>query len=253
MNQHLIAVLKQVTAYKEEYYYHGTSSKLGKKILKEGFDPNPKEKIWDQSKNHLETFSGTYLTTIVEVAGRAAGAAAGKLGGDMWIFEILLNVDKGYIDEDELPGITQYLNSDTEDQDEAIADAIDEWFELGYEDDDNLGLGEPDDDIIKKLTEPLREWAEAEILEDSKEIRKAKEKIIKALQGKVGKMNVDNIKVLEPISPYQIKSVVKIDFDADGNVDHEIIKGKPAGRYFISDIENFNKDEIMTQKELYFD
>lgn len=92
-----------------ENFYHGTSSVLAKKILKEGFVPDPKQKIWDSEKGSLESYYGTYLTKNLMTAISSAWKTKEKFGGDRVIFEVQVETRTGLFDEDELPHIEPYI------------------------------------------------------------------------------------------------------------------------------------------------
>lgn len=92
----------RVTAAKE-LFYHGTTTKLAKRILSEGFVPNPKVKTWDQEQNRLASYHGTYFAPEVPKASSSAQTAAIKFGGRPAVFEVQLETRAALMDEDDLP------------------------------------------------------------------------------------------------------------------------------------------------------
>jgi hypothetical protein len=248
----LLAALAKVV--NTEIYYHGTTSKFGLEILKQGFRSDIKNKVWDQSKKHLESYGkGTYFSNSVEVAGRAAAAAVGKYKGNMWIFQVNLMPEKGYLDEDELPPMGNMLDNkivnqhdDIDDAEEHIVkDAVDSWFAYFQ---DELG-GTITQTIKINLTPLLESWAYNEIYENFDEIKKNKIEIIKILKGQAHTLNVQNIK-MPKVAKSDILSVIQFDF-IKGKPKIKIMYGTPKS-FFLEDVERFNEEEIRTQEKLYF-
>ena len=105
----------------KELMWHGTSSKLARKILSSGFVPDPKKKVWSQDKGHLESYYGTYFTHNWMTAYSSAGTAYRKLGGNRVIFGVQIETRTTLPDEDNIPtadgalaraaGNVPYLNS----------------------------------------------------------------------------------------------------------------------------------------------
>jgi len=114
MQHHVIATLlragrrdlavayAQYVVAKRELFYHGTSSVFAKRILSEGFVPDPKKRIWDPETGAQESFTGTYFSAQPTVAGRYASGAVRKFGGFAVIFEVQLETRTGVFDEDEI-------------------------------------------------------------------------------------------------------------------------------------------------------
>lgn len=90
---------------KRGLFYHGTSSVFAKRILSEGFVPDPKRKIWDPETGSAESYTGTYFSAYPHTAGRYAGGATRKFGGFEVIFEVQLETKTGVFDEDEVAPI----------------------------------------------------------------------------------------------------------------------------------------------------
>ena len=218
----------------KETYYHGTCTKLSSKILKEGFVPNPKEKIWGDGR--LESFKGTYLTTNFMTAYSAAGNAYRKLGGNRVIFEVQIETRTGLMDEDLLPSIKYDLQrarnhlftpkvvkdllSDeykVETEKEYIKPATKSWVS-SFINKRKEGLKEVSKQFESKLEKAVEKYAWAtlkDIMEhgdnseigkkEVPELRKAKEEIMKILKGEMSKRDVShvmssNIRVEEPIT-----------------------------------------------------
>lgn len=102
-------VAYHVTAAKR-LYYHGTSTVFAKRILSEGFVPNPKRKVWDSGTGKFESYVGTYASRDFEIAADAARAAAKKFNGRPVVFELQVETRGAMIDEDELPDMVDALN-----------------------------------------------------------------------------------------------------------------------------------------------
>jgi len=236
----------------KEIYFHGTCSKLSPKILKEGFVPDPKEKIWGEGR--LESYKGTYLTTNFMTAYVAAGNAFRKLGGNRVIFEVQIETRTGLMDEDELPSIKYDLQrakghlftvkvvkellsdeykADTEK--EYIKPAAKSWVS-NFINKRKEGLKEVSKQFESNLEKAVEEYAWAtlkdiaeygEVSETGKkevpEMRKAKKDIMKILKGEMSKRDVSeimssNIRIEEPITfkgANQILSAIEI-IEKDG-------------------------------------
>ena len=91
------------------HYFHGTSTKFLREILKKGFVPDPKKKVWNAESGSLESYYGTYFTDNFMTAYRSAGDASRKLGGERVIFEVQLETRTGLADEDEVGNPYYYL------------------------------------------------------------------------------------------------------------------------------------------------
>ncbi len=90
-------------------YYHGTSTIFARRILSEGFVPNPKKKMWDPEQKRLASYTGTYYTQNIGTASIAAQNAAIKFGGRQCLFEVQLETRTALMDEDSLPGFIPFL------------------------------------------------------------------------------------------------------------------------------------------------
>lgn len=86
-----------------ETMWHGTSSVLAPRILTEGFVPDPKKKRWSEDEGYRASLFGTYFTNNWMTAKAAAGNAVDKFGGNPVIFEVVIELRSGLIDEDHLP------------------------------------------------------------------------------------------------------------------------------------------------------
>lgn len=98
----------QVTAAKQ-LYYHGTSTVFAKRILSEGFVPNPKRKVWDPERGRLASYQGTYFSRNFGTASSAAQNAAIKFNGRKCVFEVQLETRTALMDEDNLPSMMNAL------------------------------------------------------------------------------------------------------------------------------------------------
>jgi hypothetical protein len=104
-------LIEQLSLLEEKLiFYHGTTSNFLREILKKGFTPNPKKKIWNQESGGLESYLGTYFSRNWFTAYAAAGDATRKLGGSRIVFEVQLETRTGLADEDEIPKIQGPLN-----------------------------------------------------------------------------------------------------------------------------------------------
>jgi len=218
-------------------YFHGTCSKFSKKILKKGFIPNPKEKMW--ANGRLESFTGTYLTTNFMTAYSAAGNAMRKFGDNRVIFEVQVETKEGIMDEDELPGMFQFLQracghllpqgfvkrmfkkeeySEKEVNDDYVVPAAKLWLE-SFLKRRKKEKQEMSKELKEKLIQALGVYALATLKDiaehgdesetGSKEIaelRKAKEKVLSILKGELAKRDIfdtfgnNNIRIPDPIT-----------------------------------------------------
>lgn len=104
------AVAYHVTAAKE-LYYHGTSTVFAKRILSEGFVPNPKRKVWNPERGRLASYDGTYFSKNFGTASSSAQNAAIKFNGRKCVFEVQLETRTGLMDEDQLPSMMAALTN----------------------------------------------------------------------------------------------------------------------------------------------
>ena len=88
---------------RREIMWHGTSSVVAKRILTEGFVPEPKKKVWGEDTGYKASFYGTYLTSSWMLAKSAASTAADKLGGNPTVFEVQVELRNALVDEDHMP------------------------------------------------------------------------------------------------------------------------------------------------------
>lgn len=119
--------------------YHGTSSTRVRSILKQGFLPNPKKKVWSDSgaEPELASFEGTYFTDHLFYALDSARLASTRqhLGGFPCVFEAMLETRNTLPDEDTFPDFGRIVR-DVLSQDykqrfstEDVERAVDSWFE----------------------------------------------------------------------------------------------------------------------------
>lgn len=97
-----VVYAQHVILAKRGLFYHGTSTVLAKRILSEGFVPNPKKRIWDGETGIQQSYVGTYFTARLSTANRYADGAARKVGGDPIVFEVQIETRTGLFDEDEI-------------------------------------------------------------------------------------------------------------------------------------------------------
>jgi hypothetical protein len=88
-------------------YYHGTEMNAARKILSEGFNPDPKHKIWDETSDAPSMY-GTYLSKDLAVATQTAVDAARKRKSTPVIFQVQIETRTGLSDEDELPSLSLF-------------------------------------------------------------------------------------------------------------------------------------------------
>lgn len=105
-----LSYLNQYVTAKRGLFYHGTSSVFAKRILSEGFVPDPKRKVFDPSTGSAESYTGTYFTTRKSTANRYADRAVDKYGGFPVIFEVQLETKTGVFDEDQLYPVEMAVN-----------------------------------------------------------------------------------------------------------------------------------------------
>jgi hypothetical protein len=86
----------------KELMWHGTAAKFMREILKKGFVPDPKKKVWGAGR--LESFSGTYFTLNFMTASSSAQSAAQKFGGNRLYVgaQIETRASEVVVDEDQL-------------------------------------------------------------------------------------------------------------------------------------------------------
>lgn len=217
-------------------YYHGTSTVFAKRILSEGFVPNPKRKVWDGETGKFESYYGTYASNDFDIAWDAAKTAARKFNGRPTVFELQVETRGALIDEDELPDMQamleealdwplydlsegtfpdgsetaeEFIDGDYIDQiaDEARSQWLSAFFDL---------VTHYDFNAQKKLQKHLhfkvfflaysmlKAAAEGNFYNNKPfddDVRDAEREIIKAV-GSVGKLtqNVKNVRVTEPIT-----------------------------------------------------
>jgi hypothetical protein len=89
--------------------YHGTSSTFLRSILKNGLDPNPKQKSWDLGGS-MSSLGGVYMAPVNARATRhAAKEAVNKYGGSPMLITIQVVTASGTPDEDNIFGaLAQY-------------------------------------------------------------------------------------------------------------------------------------------------
>lgn len=116
-------ISKHITSTRR-VFYHGTSSVFSRKILKEGLNPKPKDRVYGEGENigggrSLETFGGTYFTTELGYATAAAIKACEKYGGNplvAYIYaddrtpSIKLDEDTFFILLDKVTGLNSIMN-----------------------------------------------------------------------------------------------------------------------------------------------
>ena len=93
----------------KQLYFHGTSTVFAKRILSEGFVPDPKRKVWDPERGRLASYQGTYFSRNFGTASGAAQNAAIKFGGRQCVFEVQLETRTALMDEDNLPNMRDAL------------------------------------------------------------------------------------------------------------------------------------------------
>ena len=111
MNSKLVLALYKILAAKK-VYYHGTSSKFLRNILKNGILPDTKEGVWkkesedtDRISPSKKSFGGSYWANDASTAIRYAYDASKKLGGNQLIIAANLETKTATPDEDDFLGI----------------------------------------------------------------------------------------------------------------------------------------------------
>jgi len=94
-----------------ETLFHGTSSPSARRILSQGFIPNPKNKVWTDEE---ESYYGSYFSTSVETAIDYGETASYKYGNPFKVVVFCVQVETrtALPDEDNLPHLKgAFLNS----------------------------------------------------------------------------------------------------------------------------------------------
>lgn len=236
-----ISVLQEVWKFlseAKEIFFHGTSSVLAKKILSQGFDPDPKQKVWSQDKAHLASFIGAYFTDNILTAVSAARNATDKFNGDMAFFTVQLETRTGLYDEDQLPEIQYQLGQEVLSiwgrrlvgstaaailQDKAalndiVKNSVDSWFDYYCKFRPDKDLPQLTKQFKQKLRPLITNWAYTFMQEMAKTddyksddfrlypnknsaIRMAVNKVMNAMRGKVARTSdwQKNIRIDEPV------------------------------------------------------
>jgi len=109
MDKIILALYKVLAAKKT--YYHGTSSKFLKNILKQGVIPETKEGVWKEDGNadainpSRKSLGGSYWAERPSTADRYAGDASRKLGGNRLYIAASLETKTSIPDEDDFISI----------------------------------------------------------------------------------------------------------------------------------------------------
>jgi len=213
----------------KELLYHGTSLVAAKRILSQGFVPDPKKKFWGKVKGELASFPGTYLTAEFATALSAAEEAGRSDKTSPVIFIVQVETRTAKFDEDELPShkaviqknMTQYVVKRYAESPKSYQDLVQERAGMWL---DNLGIrlrrgGVPLSDEAREALQPyvralidqsFQEWLEDEdfIISqgESDEMRKAREdlynkvgSVASARPGGVGEFGAKNARVPSPI------------------------------------------------------
>ena len=207
-----------------EIYYHGTESKAARKILAQGFIPDPKNKIWDET-SAAPSMYGTYLSLKLMTAVRMSLDAAKKRDSFPVVFEVQIETRTGLVDEDELPGLSPYWNTfkqygslDAVPQ-HLVTEAATEYvrdlshnYEVNPKEFQSLG---------RKVVECLKSYLDARYhhrdWELDPKVREIRDSLVRTL-GTAGPkfQNNENIRIVEPISfkgANKILSAIQLDVD----------------------------------------
>jgi hypothetical protein len=99
-------------------YYHGTSSRNLRKILKEGLNPEAKDKLYDRPEyeggsggRSLSPYGGVYLTDNIMSAYSFSGTAAQKMGGGRIILVVTYDTStpNTLVDEDTYMRVAEHI------------------------------------------------------------------------------------------------------------------------------------------------
>ena len=224
-NKYQDVTLAEVVETSIGHYYHGTNSISAERILKEGFDPNPQKKVWDESSS-LESYYGTYFTNNLLTAISSGRRAVEKNGGEIAIFEVEIEKTEGLFDEDEFPSplrsmdkssgflindyyAKHYLKDPNEAVQEYVSKAAERYLQkdlpesLFYKEDFFSFTKEEKQKLFPLVVELI--WAQIEQIagfgrDSQKKIyayRKALDQIIRALKGMPEIVERRNIRMLE--------------------------------------------------------
>jgi len=103
-------LLERAARIKPILMFHGTASKNLRSILKKGFVPNPKERVWQDDPNAAQSYQtvtrktvgGTYFSTNLNVATSSALTAAQKSKSEQLVIVAKIQPRSGYADEDDI-------------------------------------------------------------------------------------------------------------------------------------------------------
>jgi hypothetical protein len=241
-----------------EMFYHGTCSTLARKILTQGFNPEPKRKVWGDPDDPKRSYGGTYLSKNFMVAYGAARTATERIGGNRVIFEAQVETRQTLIDEDEIPGFegrlseiagvsynprgAQIILEETSRLNEVLEGVTDRWLEFL---ESSRGKYQFDPKYLAHLREPLKayiiarlekEAAGKSINEEDAKVRAAKTDLMNAI-GSMARMKVDvfesmeNVRTLQPIGfrgANQIKSATEVIRKGDDSYVLKCLYGKPS-------------------------
>jgi len=210
-------------------YYHGTTDKFAREILKKGFVPDPKKKVWSQEKGALESFHGTYLTRDWMTAYTSATTAKQKFGGNRIIFEVQIETRTGLFDEDEIPEMgsvmspggttvfSSYMAAKYKETPSELkvlkAGVVEKWIDR-FNSYQQFELGDKQKAILKPLLgkwfdvvfeEVIKQDTDSLYIKGTPEIRKSVDAVVKSLKSQLARAKADkftrmNVRIDFPIT-----------------------------------------------------
>lgn len=152
-------------------FYHGTSTKFLRTILKKGLQSNPQQRVWqeDQGSDARQTsrksLNGVYATTNLMTAISSAGNAYRKFGGRPLIVIIKGQARSGFHDEDSVRGAIQRAFSAV--TSDSVYSRVGEIYAIIYAKDNNIqgyhNINQWYNEILNKFKEITMELSENEM------------------------------------------------------------------------------------------
>lgn len=93
-----------------EIFFHGTTLRAARKILKAGLDPSQKrEVVWDENEGGLKSFGGTYFAKRLNTAIHSGWQATKKFGSVPVVVEARIETRSAHFDEDVVPNMVHHM------------------------------------------------------------------------------------------------------------------------------------------------
>lgn len=94
----------------KEIFWHGTTSRAAKKIMKKGFLPGGRrEQVWGEDTQGLASYPGNYFSQNIMTSIGAAAEAVRQFGGYETLIEVQIETRTSFPDEDVIPEMSFIL------------------------------------------------------------------------------------------------------------------------------------------------